>query len=185
MGRQVQFHALRDDVRLLLDFACGRDPVVVTLLDSDSPEIQPVADPASETRTMTLWNTTLVTPLVRKRVVRSEGGDYYRVDYSLPTLEFSPSRRCEWNGQQALLQGRIYGFALEGESDIYQEWYDSIARWIRKHFDKNPIDIFGGYIGTSAFKWFLDGGVLLPSFPPPVDEHWLSVVARQHKQIAK
>lgn len=173
---------LREDVKAFLDFVQGRDPVIVTLRDGDSAEIKAVPDPASETRTMTLWNQALLSSLERKHVV-VPGRDYYGVDYSLPTLEFSPPRRCEWNGRDALLPGRIYGF-FDTRIASYEKWYNSLARWIRKNFVKNPLPLIG-YVGPAAYDWYKKGGVLLPMMLlPPVTPQWLSWVEAQDQHRA-
>jgi hypothetical protein len=46
-------------------------------------------------------------------VKRATGANYYRIPYSLPVLELSPSRTVDWNRQAALLRGRLYGFAFD------------------------------------------------------------------------
>lgn len=179
MGKQTQFHMLPNDMEMLLEFVRKRDPVMTVLRSSDSPELAPVLNPLLETDTMTLWNKSLLGSLERELVRRPGGNDYYRIDPSLPTLELWPSRLIEWNQKPALLQGRIYG--LWGSQDIerYVKWYQAIARWIRAHFIKSPLRL-GGYIGPAAFKWFLEGGILLPMFNPPPTPEWISFVENQH-----
>jgi hypothetical protein len=108
MGRQILFHALSEDLAEFLTFACARDPVTIALMDSDRPEIEALANPAVETRVMTLWNRELVPTIQREIVRHPNGSNYYRIAYSLPVLELSPSRAVSWNGQSALLRGRLY-----------------------------------------------------------------------------
>src|SRR4051812_36162048 len=115
MGRQVGFHALSDDLREFLQFVCTGSPVIVTLMNSDRAEIEPVANPRLESRVMTLWNQALIPTLERELVRRPAGSDYYRIPYSLPVLEQSPSRAISWNKQPALLRGRLYDFSFEGQ----------------------------------------------------------------------
>ena len=148
MGRQVQFHMLPADVRSFLEFVQERDPVIVILRSSDTPEIKTVVDPSSETKLMTLWNQSLISSLERKQIVYP-GRTYYGIDASVPTLEFSASESCEWNGRAALLQGRLYGF-FDKPFMEYEKWYNALARWIRKHFLKSPIPLIG-YIGPAAY----------------------------------
>jgi hypothetical protein len=128
---------------------------------------------------MALWNPRLVPHLERKLIHRPGGSDYFRIDDSLPTLEFSRSRRVDWNGNPSLLQGRIYGFFSKPDAE-YENWYKSIARWVRSHFVKGPLKLLDGYVGPQAFKWFQGGGILLPMFEPPPTSEWFSFVDSQH-----
>lgn len=182
MSRQIQFHALQSDVRQFLDFVQGRDPVIVILRSSDSPDIKTVVDPSVETHIMTLWNQHLLSSLKREQIVYP-GREYFGINASLPTLEFSPSEYCQWNGRPALLQGRLYGF-FDKPSIDYEKWYNALARWIRKNFTKIPIPLPSGYIGPAAFDWFRKGGLLMPSLVPPVTKTWLSWVEAQDQHRA-
>jgi hypothetical protein len=179
MGRQVGFHALPDDLGEFLEFVCAKNPVIVTLMDLDRPEIEPLADPHSETRVMTLWNRMLIPTLKRELVRRPGGSDYYRIPYSLPVLELSPSRVVSWSEQPALLSGRLYGFSFESAAKEYAAWYEGLARWIRSHFVRNPVEGLDGYIGSAALAWYRQGGILLPASRPPVTDEWESFVEAQ------
>jgi hypothetical protein len=179
MGRQIQFHALPDDLDEFLAFVCAKDHVMVTLMDLDRPEIESVADPRSENRVMTLWNRVLVSTLKRELVRRPGDSDYYRIPYSQPVLELSPSRAISWNAQPALLSGRLYGSSFEATPTAYAAWYDRLARWIRSHFARNPVEGLDGYVGSAALAWYQQGGVLLPAFRPPVTQEWESFVEAQ------
>jgi len=176
MGRQVVFHMLPEDTQMFLDFVQEHDPVVITLRDSNSPVIEMVSNPVLETRTLTFWNKALLNSLGRKHYVHP-AREYFHIDSSLPTLEFSQSELCEWNGSNGLRQGRIYG-TFENSSMDYEKWYNAIARWIRKNFVKNPVEL-GGYIGPSTLKWFQNGGNLLPIFQPPLTKEWLLFMEKQ------
>jgi len=146
-------------------------------MDSDRPEIETLAHPAIETRKMTIWNRDLVPVIQRELVRRPLGSDYYRIAYSLPVLELSPSRVVSWNQQPALVQGRLYGFSFEDAPPAYTRWYNALSTWIRSHFAKNPQ--LHGYIGAAARAWFQQGGILLPMFNPPVTPEWESFVEAQ------
>jgi len=176
MGKQIEFHMLREDTGMFLDFVREHDPVVVITRDSDSPIIEVIPDPTLETRTLALWNQALLSVLTRKHYVHP-AIEYYHVDDSLPVLEFSPSESCEWNGKQGLRKGRIYG-TFDSPSKEYERWYNALVRWIRKNYISNPVDL-GGYVGPAAYKWFQSGGVLLPSFQPPLTQQWLSFAKKQ------
>ncbi len=179
MGKQTQLHMLPEDMEMFLEFVRKRDPVVITIKSSDSPEVTPVSDPSIESEVMTLWNKTLLGSLERKLIHRPGGSDYYRIDDSLPTLELSPSRLIEWRGKPALLQGRVYGF-FDKPASGYEAWYKVIAQWIRQNFAKSPLKLLGGFVGPAALRWFQGGGILLPMIEPPPTPEWLSVVENQH-----
>jgi hypothetical protein len=179
MGRQVRFHALREDLQEFLTYARAQGQVIVTVMDSDRPAIEPVRDPPHCAEVMMLWNQNLIPALQRKLVRRDVGPDYYRVPYALPVLELSPSRRASWNGQAALLGGRLYGFSFEGASEAYAMWYESLSRWIRSHFARTPVTQLQGYIGPATLEWFHQGGILLPWPEPPATPRWEAFVAAQ------
>jgi hypothetical protein len=151
-------------------------------MDADRPEIELLSSPATETRTMTLWHRELTPDLRRELVTRESGADYYRVHYSLPVLELSPSQAVVWNGQAALTPGRVYGSDFDRSNEAYSRWYVALGRWIRSHFVKNPIEGRYGYVGRAALEWFRQGGILLPMMLPllpAVTPEWLSFVANQ------
>lgn len=181
MGRQIQFHMLPEDSKAFLDFVQKRDPVVITLRSSDSPEIKEVSDPSSETGIMTLWNQSLLVSLERERIVYP-GRAYYGIDASRPTLEFSPSEPCKWNGRGALLQGRLYGF-FDRPFPEYMKWFNALARWIRSNSMKNPLPL-NGYVGPAAYDWYKKGGLLLPMFRPPLTSRWISWMEAQDQHRA-
>jgi hypothetical protein len=179
MGKQVQFHMLPEDMKMLLEYIQKHDPVMVTLQSSDSSQVTPVSDPLTESGVMRLWNTALLGSLERKLVSHTGGADYYRIDDSLPTLELSASRLTKWSEKPALLQGRVYGF-FDKPASGYEDWYKAIARWIRSNFTKSPLKLLGGYVGPQALRWFQNGGILLPMFEPPATSEWQSFVESQH-----
>lgn len=182
MSRQIQFHALSADVEAFLAFARNRDPVIVTLRDFDTEYITELESPSVETRVMTLWNQELL-PSLRRDHIKMPGRDYYSVSSSLPTLEFSPSRFCEWNGRESMLCGRIYS-SFETSMSGYERWYSALARWIRKHFVKKPLPLVE-YVGPAAYEWYKRGGVLLPMMiPPALNSTWLSWVEAQDQHRA-
>lgn len=173
---------LAADLRAFLSFVQERDPVIVALRSSESPEISQVAEPSLETQVMTLWNQDILGSLERK-IVNTAGRVYYSVDLSELTLEFSPSRQCKWNGRDALLPGRIYGL-FETTSPKLEKWYRSLRRWIQKNFIKSSLPLIG-YLGPAAFEWYKKGGLLLPNMvPPPVTPVWVSWVEAQDQHRA-
>jgi len=60
---------------------------------------------------------------------------------------------------------------LTTKSQEFVRWYEQIVRYIRKAFVRNPASL-SGYVGAAAYKWFLQGGLLLPTFLPPETDVW-------------
>jgi hypothetical protein len=184
MGRQICFYMLREDCEQFLRFVQSRDPVLVVQRDSDSSRVGPVDDPCSLGQDLCLWNQRLLPSLERKYIPQSVKGPYYRVDGSLPTLEFFLPRPADWDGRPALTQGRVYA-TFDQPTEGLRIWYEGIARWIRKNFTRNPIARVGGYAGPAALQWHRDGGLLLPFVRPLVTPQWRAILFPQSgKQAA-
>ena len=182
MGRQVQFHALPSDIRMFLEFVQKRDPVIVVIRDSNSPDVRALLEPSSEVNVLTIWNQDLLRSLSRRHIV-VPGRDYYGFDSSLPIVELSPSRFCDWNGREALLSGRIYG-AFDSQLPRFEKWYNALAGWIRKRFINSSLPMIP-YVGPAAYDWYKEGGLLLPMMiPPAVTPAWLSWVEAQDQHRA-
>jgi hypothetical protein len=167
MGRQVQISVLPEDVENLLAHVKSRHPVVLVKRDDfDSATVEPLeSPPANANETLILWNQKLLPQLRREHIARETTGDYYRVDESAePVLEFRGSFLGEWCGRPSLTQGRIYGI-FDNKRQEFARWYAQIVRYIRKAFVRNPASL-SGYVGPAAYKWFLQGGLLLPTFLP-------------------
>jgi len=184
MGRQVGLHLLSDDLKSLLSFVQRHDPVDITVRDSDCAEVESVPNPLTERRIMTLWNRNLLRTLERTLIRRPGGKDYYSVDRALPTIELDSSQPSRWQGRAALLQGRIYG-PLLNQSPAYASWFNTIARWIRSRGSKDPGGFDHVYVGPATMSWFLEGGVLLPTFDPPETPEWIRFFAEQDAARAR
>ena len=185
MGREVRFHALPQDLAEFVEFATTRDPVVITLRDSDEPRIDPIEDPNSEINAMMLLNREVLPAVQRELVTHPGGSDYYRIPYSLPVLELFPSRMATWNQHSALLRGRLYGFSFDSAPDAYGRWYGRLRNWICSHFARNPVIQLDGYVGRTALEWFQRGGIFLPWPTPPATPEWESFVTAQEPLRAK
>jgi hypothetical protein len=173
MGRQVQLSVLLQDVEDLLAHIKSQHRVVLLQRDDfQSPTVEPLESlPASANETLILWNQELLPKLKRKHISRETGGDYFRVDVlAEPVLEFGGSFLGEWCSRPSLTQGRIYGI-FDNKSQEFVRWYEQIVRYIRKAFVRNPASL-SGYVGPAAYKWFLQGGLLLPTFLPPETDVW-------------
>jgi hypothetical protein len=134
---------------------------------------------------MTLWHRELTPDLRRTLVTREVGGNYYRVPYSMPVIELSPSRAVEWDGRPFLLIGRIYGSDVSTGPETYIRWFEALQRWIRAHFVKNPVEGRYGFVGKAALEWFRQGGMLcsLPGLPTfsAVPPQWQPFIDSQDK----
>lgn len=180
MGRQVHISVLLEDAEELLAHIKGQHRVVLVKRDDlHSATVTPLeALPASANETLILWNQELLSQLQRKHISRETAGDYYRVDeFAEPVLEFGSSFLGEWGGRASLTQGRIYGI-FDNKGQEFMRWYEQIVRYIRKAFVRNPASL-SGYVGPAAYKWFLHGGLLLPTFLPPETDEWRKFFASE------
>jgi hypothetical protein len=96
-------------------------------------------------------------------------------------LEFTPSLLTTWEDKPALVQGRLYGiFGSYLKKPLgFEKWYESLVRWIRKHYHRSPASL-GGYVGPAALDFYNNGGYLLPQFVPPRTKEWLTEIGKQH-----
>lgn len=180
MGRQILFHMLPEDCELFLSGLHQRDRFAVVERDSTSSDIVEVAAPCCVGKTVVLWNRSLLPSLEREYIPQSSRGPYYRVSSSLPLLEFFLPIEADWDSRPALTQGRVYA-SFDVPHEGLRRWYESVARWIRKNFAKNPVGLSSGYVGPAALKWYGRGGILLPMLRPPFTPEWRSFVDAQHR----
>lgn len=181
MGRQIRFHMLPEDCRQFVQFLRERDPVIVARWhSSESAEIEDVAKPWENSGHFCLWNQAIL-PSLKRGIT----GQYFNVNHSEPVIEFSYESLSPalWNRQPFLLQGRIWA-SFETADKGFEGWYNAAVRWIRKHFIRDrAVGFDRDSIGPEAYEWFKKGGLLLPSFNPPVTESWLAWanVQNQHR----
>ena len=168
MGRQTQIHQLREDAIEFLDFARSRDPVICVARDSDSEEI--VECDFGAGGLFCLWNQSLL-PSIKRRYVTRTPRPYYTIDSSVPVIEWWVRRQTLWEGIPALTQGRVYcGYGPTSEG--LTKWFNRLVRWLRTTYAKNPIDWQSGYVGSQALELHRAGGLLLPTYLPPITEEW-------------
>ena len=181
MGRQIQLHMLPEDRDEFLSFIQQRDPVVITLRDSDSADIEPADNfHLGSDKTLCLWNSRFL-PSIKREWISDPG--YYRVDILYtPVLEFTPSFTATWEGKPALGQGRLFGNfePYLGKPKGFEKWYESLVRWIRTRYHRNPRRT-SGYVGPAAYDFYRNGGYLLPNFLPPRTKEWLAEISKQHR----
>lgn len=175
MGKQIQFHALSDDCQALFSFIRTTDEVMVVPQDGPEAEVTTVASPCVEESVLIVWQRSLRTEL-RRGLVSRPVQPYYRVRTGVG-LEFSRSLLTDWNGHKGLVQGRVYASTDQPNKPLMQ-WYDRVARWIRGHWARCPVDL-SGYVGPNAMQWHSDGGLLLPMFRPPVTAEWERFFSQQ------
>lgn len=182
MGRQIHFYMLPQDRVAFIHLVQESDPVVATLRDSDSSEVQPLVDfHVADKKTVSLWNRELLPHLERKWIPDQE---YFRIDtLHTPTLEFNSSFTATWEEKPALGQGRLFGDfdPYLKKSPDFEKWYEQLTRWIRKNYRKSPTSL-GGYVGPAAYEFYDRGGYLLPQFLPPKTENWLAEIGKQHSR---
>jgi hypothetical protein len=173
---------LPEDRADFLGFVRQRDHVVITEFTSDRADIQPIDlnQPQVHPNWLCLWNVDLLPSLKREHVPVSNVGPYYRVDSSLPILEFSVPNQTEWDERPALTQGRLYAYAYQNHSAL-RTWYEALSRRLRKSFVKNPTGWMAGYVGPAAFRWYERGGLLLPTYQPPLTPEWRARINEQHQ----
>jgi hypothetical protein len=169
MGRQTALHMLPADTIEFLAHAKVKASIVCTEWSSEFEEISE-CDHKNCSQPLCLWNRDILPTLARKHITRAVK-PYYRIDTSLPVIELLVPHECEWNGIPALQQGRIYA-SSDSRSEPLQKWFDTLVRWIRKNFVKNPVEWQSGYVGLHAYEWHERGGLLLPTYQPPVTTEW-------------
>jgi hypothetical protein len=173
---------LPNDCSDFLSFVQQRDPVVITNFSAGSADVQPFDRGKVRTEgkdMLCLWNLTLLPSLEREYIEASTYAPYYRIDSSLPILEFTMPTQSVWDERPALTQGRIYACAYQSQPTL-RVWFEALARWIRKNFTKNPVPWMSGYVGPEAYQWYKSGGLLLPCLPPPENPEWRTRIYAQH-----
>jgi hypothetical protein len=167
----------RDD---FVAFVQQHDPVLIVQRDSESLELEALAGLNSmPDKTLIFWNRSLLSSLKRKWI---PDPGYYRVDgLHTPTLEFTQSFYSEWEGKPALVQGRLFGDFDQylAKPPGFEKWYETLVRWIRKNYQKNPCG-YGGYVGPAAYEFYKKDGYLLPQTIPPRTDAWLEIISKQH-----
>jgi hypothetical protein len=178
MGRQTRFHMLPEDCRRFVQFLRERDPIIVTKwYSTKSAEIEEVACPWENGGMYCLWNRAIL-----QKLKRHQTGKHFNVEFAAPVIEFSYDAALgPWNGQPALCQGRIWA-SFETESKSFESWYNAVVRWIRKNFIRDQaVGHRQDSFGPVAYDWYRSGGLLLPSFRPPVTADWLAWVSVQNQ----
>lgn len=182
MGRQTQLHVLPKDLNELVIALQYKLPLQVALSrgNSANPERLASIPDSMSGQTLVLWSQRFAANLQR-RYVSSANPPYYFVDEQTASVfELSLSVVTTWESRPALTQGRIYG-VFQDKQPEFEKCYEQIIRYIRRHWRKNPTDWMSGYLGPAASEWFEKGGLLLPSYIPPVRSDWIDRLGEQHR----
>jgi hypothetical protein len=163
-----------------LAYARTKAPVVCTVWNSESEEIVG-CDVTRSGQPLCLWNRDIL-PTLSRNCINRTANPYYRIDTSLPVVELDVPNECEWDGLPALSQGRIYA-SFDVQSEPLRKWFDTLVRWIRKTFVKNPVPWQSGYVGPHANEWHRRGGLLLPTYEPPLTDEWKDRLRSQLSEL--
>jgi hypothetical protein len=180
MGRQIQIHAFPADINKLVIAMYDKEPIEIAVRRGKTaiPDRLAFIPDNLSGEILVLWTERLAPNLHREYVPAQP--PYYQVRESTESvLELSLSGFTTWEGQEALTQGRFYG-VFDGKEPEFEKWYERVARYVRRHWRKNPVSWMGGYIGLAASEWFEQGGVLLPNYVPPVRSDWIQRLSKQH-----
>jgi hypothetical protein len=181
MGRQIQLHALTKDVNELLIAMHDKEPLELAIPrgSSAAPDQLVFVPDNMHGQTLILWSKRFAPDLQRGFISKAQP-PYYLVDEQTePVFELLLSTLTMSERQPALTHRRIYG-TFENKPPEFEKLYERIARYIRRHWHKNPISWMGGYVGPRANEWFERGNLLLPNFIPPVRSDWIKRLREQH-----
>jgi hypothetical protein len=174
---------LGEDCRQFLKFVQERDPGMVVLRDSSSPEIQIIRDPSARYGLYCLWNQALLPSIQLKFVPRSKGAPFNTIDPNLPVIEFSfPSAvPTTWNGRPSLIQGRVWQASRQRTRiRMLVQRYRALDQ---KEFRQEP-RVTRRVCWSFRIQWYMNGGILLPAFLPPLTPQWMSWLEAQDQHRA-
>jgi hypothetical protein len=163
MGRQVEFYMLgQDETEFLTALRAKADVVVISERSStNQPKILegfPEIGSKLAREGVVLWNRTISAELVMKEVAP---GAFVVDKTDADVIEFRQSEIVDG----ILRRGRIWmdpnasdeNFQPIKKSQEFLKWYDSAARWIRKHFER---ETRGFYVGPVEKAWLENAGKL-------------------------
>jgi len=175
MGKQVNFYMLEEDEQEFVEFVLS-DGKTVILGAGSLQETPPILDRLPVEDSPLIWRNDvyfwrrgypLFTDYGVMKAGPLQGQGVYFVDSSQSSvIEFS--RSLLLTDKNMLTRGRIWAEMrrLEGDRFVYkgeefEEWYDTIAAWIRKRYRKIGTRPYF-YIGSQAYSWYQAGGRLQP-----------------------
>jgi len=176
MGKQVNFYMLEEDEQEFVEFVLS-DGKTVILGAGSLQETPPILDRLPVEDSPLIWRNDvyfwrhgypLFTDYGVMKAGPLQGQGVYFVDSSQSSvIEFS--RSLLLTDKNMLTRGRIWAEMrrLEGDRFVYkgeefEEWYDSIAQWLRKRYQKIGLGKPYFRIGPRAYAWYQAGGKLQP-----------------------
>jgi len=171
MGRQVGLYLLPEDSQQLVEAVLANPDVVMLGYPSPMPEPRQIETlPLKGEPTLHVgvyfWNTRFPFEVSEWIPIRQgpATGWYGFTSDEPPIIEFDPSRLLP---EGSLTRGRLWmehTFWRGGEriykGEDFENWYNSIRRWVKKNFiliDRSPP---AAYIGPAAYRFHEQGGVL-------------------------
>jgi len=163
MGRQINFYMLPEYEKEFISYVLQRKNVamITVSFESKSPNIiSSLPEPFSEPfwRSIYFWDKNIDGKLETKYI---EKHGYFLIDSLMSSvIEFSRS----FIRDNFLVRGRIWaqlkywkGNEIVSKGKDFENWFNAIARWIRKHYQKtSELE----YIAPHALEWKKRGGVL-------------------------
>lgn len=182
MGKQILLYMLADDHRSFCRYVKDECGMHFVERDGESPTVTSIScDSYRSGETLCIWDQQLCPDLNRKWI---PDPGYYRLDtLRLPLMEYQISVPAEWEGAQALCQGRIFGNFEPNwkKPEQFLKSFDKLTRWVKGNYQKAPKEL-GGYVGPSAWAFFNEGAYLLPAFVPPETNEWKKLLNTQHSK---
>jgi len=173
VGKQVNFYMLPPDEREFLDSAFADEQVEV--LSRDGETIDPAGVQASSAAEAKEHRYLLLhrrgEPLRYREAIMTDGP---RRGQSRLYVDSSRSNVIELSrswldmDNERLHRGRLWAEMRRLEDDRFvhkgvefERWYDSLARWIRRHCHRILVpEMLGEYAGPEAYEWFRSRGTL-------------------------
>ncbi len=153
MGRQVMFHMTREDEDRFLDFVRSTGNVLVLPDTSQAPEFQPLAHlpeyfSGKSWGKAWLFNRDVSKRLLTRYVPEQE---HHVIEHASSAVELLRSHP-KYETKDTLQWGRIWAdFWYLDSQNMFQkkelafvQWYDSLAKWIRKKFVRVSWNDFAG-----------------------------------------
>jgi len=170
MGKQVNFFMLPADETEFLNFIKSTDKnVLIYPYRSPTITFRPIKIPPKHFSTDFWFHLWLYNPNfgeINYSYIK-EQKHYYVDEFKSPVIEFS---RCGINDKSELSQGRLWiatAYVIKDNTGklIWQNkplelinWYEKIARWIKKKYIKIGKGQGAFYVTTDVVRWVKKGG---------------------------
>lgn len=157
MGRQVYFYMTEEDEDDFLEYVRTTGDVVIIPQTQGTISLTGIENFRTLAKSKFgegahLWNKAISPPPVFKHY---ESGGYYCVDF-LESEVINVTRSKSVNGAlrpgrlhiEAKISGNNVGSHAREKGAEFLHWYSVLAKWIRKHYEKQED---GTYVGRNAF----------------------------------